>query len=348
MEFARESIFVSSLRSFCKVFFSVIGLCVSLFLVMTVYSLFSSPYAPEENTSMTVLPDLEGKQDVISMSAPAVLRINIDGVIGMPDKLTGDTIQNILLDSRKGLLLSNRVKAILLYVNTPGGTVTDSDTIYRALKEYKAKYQTPIYAYIDGMCASGGMYVTSAADKTFASPPSIVGSVGVIYGPLFNFSDAMTKVGIQSKTITEGLDKDSLNPFRPWKPDEDASFKAVMAFLYQRFVDIVTDARPRLDKQKLVAEYGAKIFDGPEAQRLGYIDFADSDYKSALSALLQEAKIDPSKPYQVVELDPKTNFFDSLAKSSLIGGKVEHILNVGEKTPIELRDQFNYLFSPGL
>lgn len=347
MEFARESIFVSSLRSFCKVFFSVIGLCVSLFLVMTIYSLFYSPYVPEETTSMTILPDLEGKQDVVSMSAPAVLRININGVIGMPDKLTGDTVQNILLDSRKGLLHGNRVKGILLYVDTPGGTVTDSDTIYRALKEYKAKYQVPIYAYIDGMCASGGMYVTSAADKTFASPPSVVGSVGVIYGPLFNFSDAMAKIGIQSKTITEGLDKDSLNPFRPWKPDEDASFKTVMAFLYHRFVDIVTEARPRMDKEKLVDQYGAKIFDGPEAQKLGYIDIADSDYKSALLALLQEAKIDPSKPYQVVELDPKINFLDNLAKSSLIGGKIEHILNVGEKIPTQLRDQFNYLYAPG-
>jgi signal peptide peptidase SppA len=346
MEIARESIFISSLRSFCKIFFSVIGLCVSLFLVATVYSIFSSPYAPDEKTSLTILPDLQGNQEMLSFSSPVVLRINIDGVIGMPNQITGETIQNILLDSRKGILHNNRVKAILLYMNTPGGTVTDSDTIYRELKEYKAKYNTPVYAYIDGMCASGGMYVASAADKSFASPPSVIGSVGVIYGPLFNFSDAMAKVGIQSKTITEGLDKDSLNPFRPWRPDEDASFKTVMAFLYNRFVNIVTEARPRLDKEKLISEYGAKIFDGPDAQQLGYIDVADSNYQSALLALVQEAKIDPAKPYQVIQLSPKHDFLEALAKSELLKGKVEHILNLGDRARPELRDQFSYLFAP--
>lgn len=134
MEIARESIFISSLRSFCKIFFSVIAFFVSLFLIATVYSIFSSPYAPEEKTSLTILPDLQGNDEMAAFSSPVVLRINIDGVIGVPDQITGETIHNILLDSRKGILHNNRVKAILLYLDTPGGTVTDSDTIYRALK----------------------------------------------------------------------------------------------------------------------------------------------------------------------------------------------------------------------
>lgn len=65
----------------------------------------------------------------------------------------------------------------LVYINTPGGTVVDADGIYRALLEYKTKYDVPIYAYIDGLCASGGMYVALAADKIFASDVSLIGSV---------------------------------------------------------------------------------------------------------------------------------------------------------------------------
>jgi signal peptide peptidase SppA len=346
MEIARESIFVSSLRSFCRMFFGLTGLAVALFFFSTLYSVFTSPYMPQEKTTLSLLPDLEGSQELTPLHSPAVLQINVDGVIGIPDKLTGATVENLLLDSRRGLLQNDRVKAVLLRINSPGGTVVDSDAIYRSLMTYKAKYKIPIFAYIDGTCASGGMYVACAAEKIFASPSSVIGSVGVLYGPLFNFSEAMTKLGIQSKTMTEGLDKDSLNPFRPWKPGEGTSLQAIMAFLYQRFVTVVTEARPRLDKQKLVAEYGANIFDGPGAEERGYIDFANADYATALRALLSEAKIDPTKPYQVVELNPRVSLLDALAKSSLMGGTVKHSLDMGARHALDLRDQFSYLFAP--
>ncbi|MDE3045092.1 MAG: S49 family peptidase [Verrucomicrobiota bacterium] len=350
MEIARESIFVSALRSFCKVFFSIIGFFLALFLISFIYSLFSSPYNAEEKTSLTLLPDLNGKSELRPISSPAILQINIHGVIGEPEKLDTDVVQSILLDSQNNLLLKNRIKAILLHVNTPGGTVTDSDNIYRMLKEYKQKYNVPIFAYVDGMCASGGMYVTSAADKLYASPASVVGSVGVVFGPFFNVSDAMGRLGIQSKTITQGLDKDMMNPFRPWKPDEDAAIQAVMAFFYNRFVDIVTAAHPNLNKDKLISEYGAKIFDGPTAQRLGYIDVADADDQMALRDLMTEANIDPEKPYQIVTLETKKDWYSSLmgSGSSLFTGKLEHIINFGDQRSPAIRDQFSYLFEPGI
>ena len=67
----------------------------------------------------------------------------------------------------------------------PGGAADDSVGIYRALCEYKKKYNVPIYAFVDGLCASGGMYIACAADKIYATPSSVIGSVGVIMGPLF-------------------------------------------------------------------------------------------------------------------------------------------------------------------
>ena len=84
--------------------------------------------------------------------------------------------------------------------------------------------------------------------------------------------EALTKLGVKSETITEGLNKDMMSPFRPWKQDEDASLKAVTAYFYQQFVDIVAAARPRMDKTKLIQEYGAKVFDPITAQVYGYID----------------------------------------------------------------------------
>jgi protease-4 len=340
MEIVNESIFVSAIRSFCKVFFSCIGLFLAFFVGSLVYSIFSSPFAPIDKTTLNILPNLDSQIGLASYTAPVILRINIDGVIGTPGMLDSGTIENILLESRSGLLDKNRVKAILLHLNTPGGGAVDSDNIYRMLKEYKARYQVPIYAYIDGFCASGGMLISSAADKMYASPPSIVGSVGVIWGPFFNFSEVMEKIGVQSKTLTEGIDKDTMSPARPWKANEGADLDTIMASSYARFVDIVTQARPRLDKEKLVNVYGAQVFDGQTALKYGYIDVADAEMKTVLTDLMTAANIDVQKPYQIVELVPKGHWLSPLSNQfGLLKGKMEHSVNLKDK-------QRNFLYEP--
>lgn len=350
MEIARESIFISSLRSLCKVFFSIIGLFLALFVCILTYAIFSSPYEIDEKSTLTLQPNLNGEIKSEALTSPAILRINIHGVIGTPKTMDSGYIETILLDSRRNSLSNGRVKAILLHLNTPGGTVVDSDNIYRMLKEYKQKYQTPIYAYVDGLCASGGMYIASAADKIYASPTSIIGSVGVVFGPFFNFVDAIHKIGVQSKTLTQGLNKDTFNPFRTWSPEEAAPYQAIMSYFYQRFVDIVTQARPELDKEKLIQEYGAKIFDAPMAQSFGYIDVANVEYSEAMKELMIQAKIDPSNPYQIVTLTPKPKWLEPLlgGADSLLNGKLEHTFNLGEKRPPSIRDQFSYIYEPGM
>jgi protease IV len=239
------------------------------------------------------------------------------------------------------------VKGILLHFDTPGGTVVDSDNIYRMLLKYKQKYAVPVFGYVDGLCASGGMYISSATDRMYCGHGGIVGSVGVIFGPFFNIYDAITKIGVQGKTLTAGLDKDMMNPIRPWKPDEDEVLKKVMAHFYQQFVDIVTAARPRLSRTKLVDEYGAKIFDGPTAMELGYVDMANSDYETALTDLMKEAKIDSAKPYQIVELQPKVNIWTELMKgrSPILSGKLKHELKIGPDS-YTIQDRFAYLYQP--
>ncbi len=346
MEIQRESVFVSALRSFCRMFFAVCGIFLALILISFLYNLIPDTGAAsiEAKTKVKYLPDANGNRE-ISSSAPVILQLTVHGVIGDPKTLDTKIVQNILLDSRTGTLKDNRVKGILLYMDTPGGTVVDSDNIYRMLKQYKERYKVPVFAFVDGLCASGGMYIASAADQVFAGPASIIGSVGVIIGPFFNMFEALGKIGVMSRTITEGLDKDMMSPFRPWKPDEDASLKAVTAYFYQQFVDIVTAARSRLDKTKLVQEYGAKVFDPATAQALGYVDHADATRDTTLLALLQEANIDPTQPYQVIELEPKSEWISSLfnAQSPLFTGKITHSLDTGAPP---IRDQVAYLYQP--
>lgn len=348
MEIQKESIFVSALRGFCRSLFIMLGIFLAIFIALFAMMAFQSPYQAEEKTTLTLLPDLNGKKALAALNSPVILRVNIKGVIGDPGILDTEAMESVLLDSREGLLQQGRVKAILLYLDTPGGTVVDSDNIYRLLLNYKKKYNVPIFGYVNGLCASGGMYISSAADRIYCGPTGIVGSVGVIVGPFLNFSDAIAKIGVQARTLTEGLDKDMMSPLRPWKPDEDENLKKVVAYYYQQFVDVATSSRPRLDRHKLVEEYGAKVFDGPTAEQLGYIDVANSNYETALADLMKEAKIDSDKPYQVVELQPQRNLWKQLmqGRSPLTSGRLEHKLQIGSDDPSFIKDQFAYLYRP--
>jgi protease-4 len=348
MEFTHESVFVSAIRSFCKTFGGLIGILFAILVGSLLYFMFSSPYQPQEKTTFTVLPDLSRELELKPYNSPVILQINVHGVIGEP-LLDTKTLDAILLDSRRSLLANNRVKAILLHLNTPGGTVNDSDNIYRMLKAYKEKYNVPIYGYVEGLCASGGVYVSSACDKLYASPTSIIGSVGVIIGPFFNIVEGLNKIGVQAKVLTDGLNKDMMSPFRPWAPDEDASLRSIMDFQYNRFVDIVVAAHPRLTREKLTQVYGAQIFDVMKAQEYGYIDVANANYEEALKDLMVAANIDLEHPYQVVELTPALGIMSLLnnSESPLHSGKIEHEITVSGNPAYKIRDQFAYLYLPG-
>lgn len=345
MEIQRESVFIATLKTFCRMFFGVVAIFLAFILMSLLYS-SASTTTIENKTKMKYLPDAEQKRELVSTTAPVILQVNIHGVIGDPKNLDTHTIENVLVESRTGDLKNNRVKGILLHMNTPGGTVVDSDNIYRMLKAYKERFKVPIFAYVDGLCASGGMYIMCSADQIFAGNASIVGSVGVIIGPFFNVYDTLTKIGMKTETITQGLDKDMMTPFRPWKDDEDASLKTVTSYFYQQFVDIVTSNRPRLDKTKLIQEYGARVFDPVTAQSYGYVDQIEATRDSTLLALLKEVNIDPSQPYQVVSLEPKSEWLSDLfneKNSPLFTGKIEHTVDLGQS---KIKDQIAYLYSP--
>jgi protease IV len=336
MNVPKESMIAGAARVFLKAVGVVFGIALGVALVMVVFAIFVTPQYLPPKAEPLIMPDAQGER-MVSDSAPAVLRIDFHGVIGMGD-LTSSKIESLLIDSRSDFLKGERVKAVLLHINTPGGAADDADGIYRALMNYKTKYKIPIYAYVEGLCASGGMYIASAADKIYATPSSVIGSVGVIMGPAFNFSDAMTKIGVSALTLTQGKDKDALNPFRPWKPDEDATLQAVMAALYHRFVAIVAAARPQLTVEKLVNDYGAHVYIAAEAEQLGYIDVAGSDYASALTGLTEQAEM--KGEYQVVQLIPPHPFLSGLTET-LFPQKFLQCVGMSE-----LSGKFLYLYEP--
>lgn len=347
MNFARESIIVSAIRTFCTSFAAVLGVLIGILIIFMGMGAFSEPDMFPPSSKLTVAADANGNRNLLPHNAPVFLKIDIVGEIGLKD-LTENKIRSLLLDSQEGLLSHNRVKGILLYINTPGGTVDDSEGIYRLLMNYKKKYQVPIYAFVDGLCASGGMYIASAADQIWSTPSSIIGSVGVLLPTMFNFSGLMEKAGIQSLTLTAGKDKDMLNPFRPWQPNEDGSIKAITEGLYQRFLTIVTEARPKLDRNRLMNEFGAQVYLAKQAQEYGYIDQPDADYSMTLAALVQAAQIPTDEHYQVFTIEMTHSFLTDLVQSkfSLLSGKITHSFPIAPYINSEMSGRFLYLYQP--
>jgi protease-4 len=162
MNLQRESIFITALRTFCRIFFGVVAFFLALIVVALFYnSVSGTTTSIESKTKVKYLPDAENKREIVASTAPVILQLNVHGVIGGPKGIDTNSVQNVLIESRTDTLKDNRVKGILLHMNTPGGTVVDADNIYRMLKDYKEKYKVPVFAYVDGLCASGGMYMRS-------------------------------------------------------------------------------------------------------------------------------------------------------------------------------------------
>jgi len=345
MNFTRESIFISAIRKFCNTFAVILGVSVAIFVVLLGVGAMSNSINTPSKGDLTVSPDANWNRKLLADTTPVLLKIKMEGVIGTLD-LRSEKIKNMLLDSREGSLAGDRVKGIFIHMNTPGGVAIDGTNIYALFKEYKEKYKVPIYVYVDGMCASAGIYISAAADQVYASADSIVGSVGVRLGPLYNFSETLGKIGVTPLTLTEGKGKDALNPTRPWTEGESAPIQKIMAANYEEFVNVVTSARKGLDKDKLVHEYGAKVFTSAEGAELGYIDRAGVSYNEALAALAKAANVEES--YQVLEISPAHNFFQDLSenKFQLLQGKFEPVLPLGPYMTTEMSGKILFLYQP--
>lgn len=277
------------------------------------------------------------------LTGPLIARINIHGVIGMGD-LRIEKVQ-AQLDATQDGIYHGRTKALLLHINSPGGGAVDSNDIYNALIAYKKKYNIPIYVYADGLCASGGMMIASAADKILASPTTLTGSVGVILSPFFNVTGLMEKVGVTSKSIKEGKFKDELNPFRPWTPNEGEQMERITRAMYDVFVDVVATGRPKLTRDKL-QELGASLFMSPRALEMGYIDGITSTLSDALMTFTKESSL----PENTAVIGPaiRHSFIDMLTAKQAQGSiQVEHKLHGLSTVPEELQGQACYLYLPG-
>ncbi len=349
MQKSSDSLLISLIRPFFKTFGAIfgfgLGITLTVVLISQIVGKTDDQLEIKTHYSPTVVPNAKDQRKLLSKTAPVILKININGFIGT-DKLNMHTISEQLVESREGVFKDGRVKAILLHINSPGGTVDDADGIYQAVKEYKESYNVPVFAFVDGLCASGGVYIACACDKVFTTDASIVGSVGVLSQYFFNFTKLMEKIGVESKTLIAGKGKDNLNPFRPWKAGEEDSLNKVVQAFYEQFVDVVISSRTQIDKNKLINEYGAQIFAGKTAFEYGFTDGSGYNLSETLKLLAKEVDIEDDF-YQVVKMEKKISLSDLLqGNSTMMTGTLKHKIELAPQFDPNLMNQFLYLYLP--
>jgi protease-4 len=185
------------------------------------------------------------------------------------------------------------VRAVVLRINSPGGTVTASDILHHEVGRFKARRKVPVVAAILDVGASGGYYVALAADRIVAHPTTVTGSIGVLMLTV-NSGGLLEKIGVSTSYITSGRYKDMGNPFRGLTPDERAIFQEVIDRLHGRFVALVAKGRG-LDEARVRTLADGRIYTAEEALTLGLVDrigyLEDAIALARQSAGLREAKV---------------------------------------------------------
>ena len=217
-----------------------------------------------------------------------------------PDKIAIIEVEGLLMNAKAGGFLQAtenpvskfaqqmeaaerdpRVKAVVLRVNTPGGTVTASDTLYQVVRRFREKTGKPVVASAQEVMASGGYYVACAGDQIVVQPTSVVGSIGVVFETM-QFKGALDKLGISAKAIKSGSLKDMGSPFKLLRQDEEKVMQEMVDEYFERFVTVIRERRPVKEapegdlsayaKDGYVGVYSGRVFSGTRAVELGLAD----------------------------------------------------------------------------
>jgi len=223
--------------------------------------------------------------------------IELNGVIADNELASADNIVTALRDA-----FDNENSAgVILRINSPGGSPVQSGYIYdEILRLREDNPDTPLYAVVTDICASGGYYIASAADKIYADKASIVGSIGVRMDN-FGFVDAIEKLGIERRTLTAGDNKALLDPFLPENEKAKAHMQTMLTEIHLQFIDAVKQGRgDRLDSS-VDGVFSGLIWTGEAAVNIGLVDELASSSHVAREVIGAETIVDYTLKEDILE-----------------------------------------------
>lgn len=165
----------------------------------------------------------------------------------------------------------HRIHAVLVRINSPGGTVTASDVLFRETIRFRERTGKPVVILMSDLAASGGYYLACAGDTIIAHPTTITGSVGVII-QTFNVSEGMRRIGIRADAFTSGANKAAGSPLAPMEHAHRELFQGLVEEFYNSFITLVLDRRPNIDPADIDEITDGRIVTGRRALQLGLVD----------------------------------------------------------------------------
>lgn len=264
----------------------------------------------------------------------------IEGTIGSSDDQYS---QEYVMDAVNGMMENDHNRGLMLYVNTPGGSVYESDELYLKIKEYQETTGRPVYAYFASQATSGGYYISASADRIIANRNCWTGSIGVTIGTLYDISGLLEKYGIKTETITSGANK-AMGDITSALTDEQRSiFQGLVDESYDQFVSIVADGR-KLSEEYVRSIADGRIYTAKQAEELKLVDEITDTYESAIDQMLSETMLYDCEIY-VFRYVPEFGLLESLIKSadkmaeafsdSSDISAIEDMLENGDRVPLQ-------------
>ncbi len=226
--------------------------------------------------------------------------IELNGVIAAEGEASADDI----VEALRSAFDDGNTAGVVLRVNSPGGSPVQAGIIHDEILRLRAEHpQTPIYAVVDEVCASGAYYVAVAADRIFVDKASLVGSIGVLIEG-FGFTGTMEKLGVERRLLTAGENKGFLDSFSPLPEDQRRHAQAMLEQIHGQFVDVVRKGRG--DRLKETQEtFSGLVWTGERSIELGLAD---------ATGTLDSVARDVIRVENVVDFSPRANFAERLAR----------------------------------
>ncbi len=246
--------------------------------------------------------------------------VDLKGVIADGEEASAD----FLVTGLRAAFEDKGVQAVILRINSPGGSPVQSGYVYDEIKRLRSIHtEKPLYAVISDIGASGAYYIAAAADQIYADKASLVGSIGVVASG-FGFVDTLEKLGVERRLYTSGAHKGFLDPFSEEKPKEVDFWKGVLGNTHEQFISKVKEGRG--DRLKITENtFSGLIWNGEQALKMGLVDGLGSAGFVAREIVGAE---------EIVDFTPQPDPFERLTKTLGIaaGSSLARMLNSNSMT----------------
>jgi protease-4 len=249
-----------------------------------------------------------------------------DGPFGGSGFAGSDTVAGALRQARQ----DSAVKAIVLRVDSPGGSGTASDVIWREVR--LARKAKPVVVSMGDVAASGGYYIAMGSDAIVAQPGTITGSIGV-FGGKFSLRGLYDKIGVTRETLTRGRHADLFSEYRPWDEEERAKVRGLMESFYTEFLRKASEGRKMSEAQVHAVAQG-RVWTGAEAKQHGLVDQLGG-LNDALAVAKSRAGIGADEEVALVVLPERKSLLDLLLQNrdedvlARLPGELRALLRLG-------------------